>query len=100
MRLVKNVIEMALWCTRENDYYDALLISEIHLPQSSSKHKSVTLLYAIKYSRTSDSGPSEIGTQYNIQRTQVKVPKICFPIVLIHFELPRRGQPLYKGQNG
>ena len=25
--------------------------------------------------------------------------KICFPIVLIHFEPPTRGQPLYKGHN-
>ena len=35
------------------------------------------------YSGTSDSGPSEEGTQNRplyIQRTQVKVPKICFPI--------------------
>ncbi len=53
-------------------------------------------------SKTSDSGPSEIGTQYNkplnkgrFSRSQI----IGLPIVLIHFEPPRRGQPLYKGQN-
>ena len=48
---------------------------------------------AYVYSGTSNSGPSEIGTQYNrpsLQRTQVKAPKICFPI---HFEA------LYKGHN-
>ncbi len=50
----------------------------------------------------SDSGPSKIGTQYNkpinkgrFSRSQI----IGLPIVLIHFEPPRRGQPLYKGQN-
>ncbi len=56
------------------------------------------------YSKTSDSGPSKIGTQYNrplnkgrFSRSQI----IGLPIVLIHvhFEPPRRGQPLYKGQN-
>ena len=34
-----------------------------------------------------------------LQRTQVKVQKICFPIVQIHFEPLMRGQPLYKGHN-
>ena len=54
------------------------------------------------YSKTSDSEPSKIGTQYNkplnkgrFSRSQI----IGLPIVLIHFEPPRRGQPLYKGQN-
>ena len=41
-------------------------------------------VHDIVYSGTSDSGPSEIGTQYNrprsLQRTQFKVPKISFPI--------------------
>ena len=53
------------------------------------------------YSQTSDSGPSEIGTQYNkplykghFSRSQI----IGLPMVLIHFEPPRRGQPLYKEQ--
>ncbi len=51
------------------------------------------------YSKTSDSGP---WTHYNkplnkgrFSRSQI----IGLPIVLIHFEPPRRGQPLYKGQN-
>ena len=55
----------------------------------------------MEYSQTSDSGPSEIGTQYNkplykgrFSRSQI----IGLPMVLIHFEPPRRGQPLYKGQ--
>ena len=51
-----------------------------------------------RYSQTSDSGPSEIGTQlYNkplykgrFSRSQI----IGLPMVLIHFEPPRRGQPL------
>ena len=75
-----------------------------------SNHGNIVSLYYSKgtalacpvYSETSDSGPSEIGTQYNkplnkgrFSRSQV----IGFPIVLIHFEPPRRGQPLYKGQN-
>ncbi len=58
--------------------------------------------YNYVYSKTSDSGPSELGTQYNkplnkgrFSRSQI----IGLPIVLIHFEPPRRGQPLYKGQN-
>ena len=53
------------------------------------------------YSQTSNSGPSEIGTQYNkplykghFSRSQI----IGLPMVLIHFEPPRRGQLLYKGQ--
>ena len=56
---------------------------------------------ASSYSKTSDSGPSEIGTQYNkplykgrFSRSQI----IGLSMVLIHFELPRRGQPLYIGQ--
>ncbi len=59
-------------------------------------------VYIIIYSKTSDSGPSEKGTQYNkplnkgrFSRSQI----IGLPIVLIHFEPPRKGQPLYKGQN-
>ncbi len=55
----------------------------------------------IQYSKTSDSGPSKIGTQYNkplnkghFSRSRI----IGLPIVLIHFEPPRSGQPLYKGQ--
>ena len=58
-------------------------------------------LYNTMYSQTSDSEPSEIGTQYNkplykgrFSRSQI----IGLPMVLIHFEPPRRGQPLYKGQ--
>ena len=47
--------------------------------------------------------PPEIGTQYNkpLYKGHVKVPKICFPtcILLVHFEPPRRGQPLYKGHD-
>ncbi len=64
-----------------------------------------TMLYSMCkyiYSKTSDSGPSEIGTQYikplnkgRFSRSQI----IGLPIVVIHFEPPRRGQPLYKGQN-
>ena len=52
------------------------------------------------YSQTSDSGPSEIGTQYNkplykgrFSRSQI----FGLPMVLIHCEPQRRGQPLYKG---
>ena len=37
----------------------------------------------LEYSGTSDSGPCIITS---LQRTQFKVPKICFPMVLIHFE--------------
>ncbi len=61
------------------------------------------------YSKTSDSGPSdsgpsEIGTQYNKPLNKGRFSKsqiIGLPVVLIHFEPPRRGQPssLYKGQN-
>ena len=47
---------------------------------------------------------SEIGTQYNkllnkrhFSRSQIHV--IGLPIVLIHFEPPRRGQPPYEGRN-
>ena len=51
----------------------------------------------MEFSETSDSGPSERGTQYNrplsIKDTG-EGPKFCFPI---HFEPPKRGQPLYKG---
>ena len=61
-----------------------------------------TALACPVYSETTDSGPSEIGTQYNkplnkgrFSRSQI----IGLPIVLIHFEHPRRGQPLYIGQN-
>ena len=52
--------------------------------------------------KTSDSGPSEKGTQYkrphiNIQGTlQLEVPKNYLPYSL---QPLRRGQPLYKGQN-
>ena len=54
------------------------------------------------YNQASNTGPSEIGTQHNrplykgpFLRSQI----IGFPIVIIHFEPPRRGQPLYKGHN-
>ncbi len=64
-------------------------------------HQHVRECYNI-YSKTSDSGPSEIGTLYNkplnkgrFSRSQI----IGLLIILIHFEPPRRGQPLYKGQN-
>ena len=48
------------------------------------------------YSGTSDSGPSEIGTQYNRPLYKGQGPKNLLPyILLIHFEPPTRGQPLY-----
>ena len=55
-----------------------------------------------KYSGTPDSGPSEIGTQYNRplykgHRARNLLPYTC--VVIIHFEPPKRGQPLYKGHN-
>ena len=56
----------------------------------------------IEYSKTSDSGSSEIGTVYNRSlykghclRSQI----FTLPIVLIHLQPPKRRQPLYKGQN-
>ena len=56
-----------------------------------------------EYSKTSDSGHSEIGTQYNkpLNKGHSSRPQIIigFPIVLVHFKPPRRGQPLYKGQS-
>ncbi len=42
---------------------------------------------------------SKIGTQYSQKRTLFKVSNNLFPIVLMVFEPPRRGQPLNKGQN-
>ncbi len=73
-------------------------------------YKGVTQTYTVHvhvcvyciYSKTSDSGPSEIGTQYNkpLNKGRFSMPQIIgLPIVLMHFEPPRRGQPLYKGQN-
>ena len=53
--------------------------------------------YSIISSGTSDSRPSKYRTQYTLQR---KLPNVHFPIVLIHFLLPKRGQLPYKGQNG
>ena len=43
----------------------------------------------------------EIATQYNkpLNKGHSQGPNNWFPIVLIHFEPPRRGQPLYKGQS-
>ena len=32
--------------------------------------------------------------------TLLKVPNAHFPVVLIHFQPPKRGQLPYKGQNG
>ena len=53
-------------------------------------------------SKTSDSGPSEIETVYNrplnkghCLRSQI----FTLPIVSIHLQSLRRGQPLYEGQN-
>ena len=47
------------------------------------------------YSQTSDSGPSEIGTQYNKPLYKGRFSRshiIGLPMVLIRFEPPRRGQ--------
>ena len=52
----------------------------------------------VNYSQTSDSGPSEIGTQYNKPLYKGRFSRSQIIMVLIHFEPPRRGQPLYKGQ--
>jgi len=50
--------------------------------------------YIPEYSKTSDSGSSEIETfqQRMFSRSQI----IVFPVVPIHFEPLRRGQALYK----
>ena len=48
------------------------------------------------YSKTSNNGPSEKWTT-SLQRT-AHLPLIDFTIELIHYEPPRSGQPLYKGQ--
>ena len=51
--------------------------------------------------KISNSGPSEIGVQYNIDLSTKDAFQITgFPIVLIHFESPSRGQPLldYKAE--
>ncbi len=73
-------------------------LSPLHISYMGRKQQQLNT----DYSKTSDSGPSEIGTQYNkplnkglFSRSQI----IGLSIVLIHFEPPRRGQPLYKGQN-
>ena len=68
---------------------------QFRIDDSPFKFSYSDLVYTVNW--TSDSGPSEIGTQY-LQRTLFKVPKIGLPMVLIHFEPPRRGQPLYKGR--
>ncbi len=46
-----------------------------------------------------DKGPSEKRTAC-LERTVLNVPKLSFPIAIIHFWPPRRGQPLYSGRNG
>ena len=35
----------------------------------------------------------------SLYRTHFRVPKVHFPIILVHMIPPKRGQPLYKGQN-
>ena len=52
----------------------------------------------VVYSEISDSGRSEIRT-ISLQRTQLEVPRYFLPDVPIHFGLPHKGQPPYKGQN-
>ena len=54
------------------------------------------------YSRTSDSGHTENGTLYckPLNKGHWSWSQITqFPIVFIQIKPPRRGQPLYKGQN-
>ena len=54
------------------------------------------------YNWSSNKGPSEKGTLYvnPLYRGHcLGSQKLPFPIVFIHWEPPRRGQPLYKGQN-
>ena len=60
------------------------------------------LLISREYSKTSNSGPSEIGTVYNRPLYKghcLKSQIFTLPIVSILLQPPRRGQPLYKGQN-
>ena len=63
---------------------------------------SLLQLQCYYYSKTSDSGPSDIGTVYNrpLYKGHCLWSQIfTLPIVLVHLQPPRRGQPLYKGQN-
>ena len=58
--------------------------------------------HAWVYSGTSDSGPSEIGTLYNIDlptKDTARGPKNYFPYRFNTLRTSERGQPLYKGQN-
>ena len=59
-------------------------------------------LYNYEYSKSSNSGPSKKGTVcdrplYKGHFLRSQIPTL--PIVLIPLQPPRRGQPLYKGQN-
>ena len=59
-------------------------------------------VYQCMYNRTSDSGHSEKGTLYckPLNKGHWSWSQITqFPIVFIQIKPPRRGQPLYKGQN-
>ena len=51
---------------------------------------------------TSDSASSEIGTQYNrpLYKGHCLRPQNCFPYTSDTFWTSKRGQSLYKGQNG
>ena len=52
--------------------------------------------------KTFNRGPSDIGTVYNrplYNGHRLRFQIFTFSIVSIHLQPPRRGQPLYKGQN-
>ena len=67
----------------------------VGVPPISSTFRHLCMLWNV-YSKTSNNGPSEKRTT-SLQRT-AHLPPIDFTIELIHYEPPRRGQPVYKGQ--
>ena len=71
--------------------YDCILYTYVHVQDVLLTL--VCICGACMYSGTSDSGPSEIGKQYNRPlykgHRSIKVPKIGLPRVLIHFEPPK-----------
>ena len=106
---------ITLHTTRHEDYVvpsDNSLSRKLALPtfQLSTRRSPLPVRLSLHqsfrrttYSRTSDSGPSEKGTVYvrhlykgHCRRSQ---KLLSLYIVPIHLEPPRRGQPLYRGQN-
>ena len=87
------------WCTQPIHSHQSPDSS--HQSPASSSPKSVEYCFYFIYSKTSDSGPSEIGTVYNrplYEGHWLRSQIFTLSIVSIHLQSPRRGQPLYKGQ--